>query len=82
MELPIETWVADAHGLAVEDLDSVVDVLVAEFAGRLRDAVVVEHVVLACQQLFAGGVLAGLGSATTSLARARLRALAAWDGAE
>jgi hypothetical protein len=50
--------------------------LIAEFAKELQDAVVIEHVVLACQQLSAGGVPAGLVPATESMARARLRAVA------
>lgn len=73
---------ADAHGVAAEDLDAVVDVLSAEFAGQLRDAIVSEHVVLASQLLVAAGVLAGLGPATESMARARLRAVTRRGGAE
>ena len=68
-------WVADAQGLASEDLDPVVEVLIAEFAGQLQDAVVIEEVVLACEQLFEAGVFAGLAPATESMARARLRAV-------
>ena len=75
-------WVADEHGLAAEDLDAVADGLLAEFTGQLPDTIIIEHVVLACQQLSAGGVLAGLGPATESLARARLRAVATPGGAE
>ena len=79
---PSAIWVADAHGLAAEDLDAVIDGLIAEFARELQDAVVIEHVVLACQQLSAGGVPAGLVPATESMARARLRAVAGRGGAE
>ena len=72
---PSSLWVADAHGLATEDLDSVVDVLIAELAGEIHDAIVIEQVVVACQELSAAGVLAGLATATESMARARLRAV-------
>lgn len=75
-------WVADAQGLAAEDLDLVVDLLIVEFAGQLHGAIVIEQVVLACRQLFAAGVLAGLAPATESMARARLRAVSGRGGAE
>ncbi len=81
-ELPGETWMANAHGLAAEDLDAVTDRLIAEFTGQLPDTIVIEHVVLACQQLLAGGVLAGLGPAIEWLARAWLRAEFVRGGAE
>ena len=79
---PSTIWVVDDQGIAPEELGAVVSVLIAEFAGRIQAPIVIAQVVLACQQLFDGGVLAGLGPATTSLARARLRALAASEGAE
>ena len=78
---PSAIWVADQQGLAAEDLASVADGLIAEFTGRLPDTIIIEHVLLASRQLFAGGVLAGLGPASASLARARLRAVAAPGGA-
>ncbi len=79
MELPGEIWVADPYGQGTEDLNQVVDVLITEFAGQLEDAVVIEHVVLASQQLYAAGVMAGLAPATESMARARLRAVSAGE---
>ena len=79
---PSAIWVADEHGLVAEDLDAVIDGLLAEFTGRLPDTIIIEHVVLACQQLSFCGVLAGLAPATESLARARLRAVATPGGAK
>lgn len=79
---PGAIWVADQQGMAAEDLDAVTDGLIAEFSDQLPDTVVIEHVLLACQQLSAGGVLAGLGPASASLARARLRAAVARGGPE
>jgi len=73
---PNVTWVADDQELATENLGSVLDALIAEFSGQLAAVVVIKQVVLARQQLMAAGVMAGLGPATASLARARLRALA------
>lgn len=79
---PSAIWVADEQGQAAEDLDGVANGLIAEFTGQLPDTIIIEHVVLACQQLLAGGVLAGLGPATESLARAWLRAASVPGGAE
>ena len=70
-------WADDDQGLATENLGAVEDALIAEFSGQLAAVVVIKEVVLACQQLLAAGVVAGLGPATASLAGARLRALAA-----
>lgn len=79
---PGAIWVADAKGLAAEDLDAVADVLIAEFAGQLHDAIVIEHVVLTCQQLFSADLIAGLEPATESMAGAQLRAVSGRGGAE
>ncbi len=79
---PTAMWVADTQGLAPENLDPVVDVLIAEFTGQLHDTIIIEHVVVACQQLFAAGVFAGLAPATESMARARLRAVSGQGATE
>ena len=79
---PSAIWVADEQGQAAEDLDGVANGLIAEFTGQLPDTIIIEHVVLACQQLSFCGVLAGLAPATESLARARLRAVATPGGAK
>ncbi len=80
-DLPGELSLADRDPLASQTLDPVVDVLIAEFNGQLPAHVVIEHIVLACEQLIAAGVRAGLCPATESMARSRLRAVSAQAGA-
>ncbi len=77
---PSATWIADDR-LATDNVGAVVDVIITEFGDQLHDATIIEHVVLACQQLFAAGVMTGIGPATEALARARLWAVATQGGA-
>ncbi|HET9118135.1 MAG TPA: hypothetical protein VFN75_08710 [Pseudonocardiaceae bacterium] len=72
---------AEAQAPSAEDFDAVVDGLITEF-NQLPAWVVIEHVVLACQQLLAAGRQDDLGRATEAMARMRLREMSPDTGGE
>jgi hypothetical protein len=77
---------ADSSGLqarrsAEQELVSVADCLIAEFAGVLPAGTVIRQVGRAREQLLAAGVRAGLAVAVEAMARTRLRTLIPAHGA-